>query len=172
MSQNGESHNPPNWYALRVRPNAEKAAAESLRLAGLEEFLPLARTRRHWSDRVKLLDIPLFPGYLFCRVSLDIPYRIVDTPGVIGFVGFHGTPEPIPVEEIDAVKRMLDARRRLRCMALLREGQRVEVRDGPLAGLQGVLARIKNENHLVVHLHLLQRSVAVELEGDAVTPYA
>lgn len=157
---------------MRVRPNTEKAAAESLRLAGLEEFLPLARTRRQWSDRIKSLDIPLFPGYLFCRTSLDIPYRIVETPGVVGFVGFHGRPEPIPVSEIEAVKRLLDANRRLRAMALLRAGQPIEVRDGPLAGLRGVLARIKNENHLIVNLHLLQRSVAVTLEGDAVIPYA
>ncbi len=160
------------WYALRVKPNAEKAIAGALRVAGVEEFLPLVRSRRRWSDRWKEVEAPLFPGYLFCRVSLNIPYRIVKTPGVIGFVGAGGEPEPIPHAEIEAVHRLLDSERRLRPLAVLHVGQRVRVQSGPLAGLDGVVVKFKNESHLVVNLHLLQRAVAVTLDGDAVSAYA
>ena len=172
MSEITLENNAISWYALRVRPKAEWSIAASLRLAGLEEFLPLVRRGRQWSDRWKESEQPLFPGYVFCRMSLENPYRVVRTPGIAGFVGFQGVPAPIPEEEIDAVKRMLDSERRLRPTALLREGQRVKVRSGPLSGLEGLLKRIKNERLLVVNLNLLQRSVAVELDGDAVVPYA
>jgi transcription antitermination factor NusG len=162
----------PRWYALRVAPNAEKAVAQSLRLRGVQEFLPLYTSRRRWSDRTKTLDLPLFPGYVFLRADLDRAPRLVTLPGVRGFVGFTRSPEPIPDAEIDAVQRILDSQRRLQPMKLLREGQRVHIHQGPLAGLSGLLLRIKNADHIVVSLELLQRSVAVTLDGDSVLPYA
>lgn len=177
MSENGfpapvSPQDASRWYALRVAPKAEKAVAHALRLRGVREFLPLYSSRRRWSDRTKTLDLPLFPGYVFLHADLDRAPRIVTLPGVQGFVGFSRSPAPIPDAEIEAVQRILDSQRRLQPMKLLREGQRVYIHHGPLAGLSGLLLRIKNADHIVVSLELLQRSVAVTLDGDAVLPYA
>ena len=161
---------PPNWFALRVKPNAEKAIAGALRRAGVEEYLPLVQRRQKWSDRWKLVEFPLFSGYVFCRTSFQCPYRVVSTPGVVGFVGFGGTPAAIPEWQIETVRRLIASGRRLWPMALLREGQRVAIQSGPLEGLEGILKKIKNDRQLVVGVELLNRSVAVTLDGDAVAP--
>jgi transcription antitermination factor NusG len=167
-----ESDSSQSWFALRVKPNAEKAAAAFLRRAGVEEYLPLVRDRRRWSDRWREIDAPLFPGYVFCRMPQDNGIRVVRTPGVLGFVGFGGDPAPIPENEIEAVRRMLASGRKLWTLMLQREGQRVRIRSGPLEGLEGVLLKIKDDEHVVVGLELLQRSVAVTLEGDTVVAHA
>ena len=157
-----------HWFALRVKPHAEKSVDRVLRSHGIESLLPLYTDRRAWSDRIKSLDRPLFPGYLFCRPSPDTPLKIVTIPGAVGFVGFGAGPEPIPAPEIHALERILDSGRRLRPLAILHEGQAVQVRSGPLAGLHGRILRIKSDHCLVVSVELLQRSVAVTLDGDAV----
>ncbi len=158
----------PEWFALRVKPHAEKAVNGILRSHGVESLLPLYTDHRRWSDRIKSIDRPLFPGYLFCRLAPSTPLKIVTIPGAVGFVGFGHGPEPIPTPEIQALERILDSGRRLRPLALLREGQSVRVHTGPLAGLNGRVIRIKDDNCLVVSVELLQRSVAVTLDGDSV----
>jgi transcription antitermination factor NusG len=164
--------NPLNWYALRVRPRSERAIAGSLLRDGIEEFLPLVRSRRLWSDRIKHLDLPLFPGYVFCRLDLTKPgRRLVSLPGVLGFVGFDGGPAVIPEEQLASIRRMLDSDRRITPLGLLRVGKPVRIVDGPLAGLVGTLERIRDRDHFVVSLPLLQRSVAVTLEGECISPY-
>jgi transcription antitermination factor NusG len=163
--------NSPRWYALRVRPRFEKAAAEIMRRLGVEEFLPLYSSRRRWSDRIQRVDLPLFPGYVFCRLDLAAPGpRVVAQPGVVGFVVFDGGPAEIPEEQLDAVRKLLDSQRRLMPLALLKVGQQVRVVDGPLAGLTGTLTQIRGRRHVVVNLPLLQRSVAAHLDGDSLLP--
>ena len=94
------------WFALRVKPNHEKSVATILREKRFEEFLPLFRSRRHWSDRVKAVDLPLFPGYLFCRLNLKLDNRmpLLTTPGLLYIVGSGRTPEPIDESEILAIQ--------------------------------------------------------------------
>src|SRR6201992_1230418 len=75
------------WYAVRVRPNYEKPVAAALRGKGFQEFLPLIRSKRQWSDRVKIMDLPRFPGYLFCRLDLDARLPLLTTPGFLYLVG-------------------------------------------------------------------------------------
>lgn len=158
------------WFALRVRPHAEKAVDSVLRSHGIESLLPLYCDRRQWSDRVKSSLRPLFPGYLFCRLGQDTQLKIVSVPGTVGFVGFGRGPHPIPEAEIRTIERILDSGRRLRPLAILHQGQMVMIRSGPLAGLRGRILRIKDDECLVVSIELLQRSVAVTLDGDSVDP--
>lgn len=160
----------PDWFALRVKPHAERTLLATLRSHGVEALLPVYSGRRQWSDRVKSLDFPLFPGYLFCRVNPTTPFRLVTLPGAIGFVHFGAGPAAIPGHEIQALLRILDSGRRLRPLALLREGQRVRVVAGPLSGITGLVLRIKDDHCLVVSVEILQRSVAVTLDGDSVMP--
>ena len=83
------------WYAVRVRPNYEKPVAAALRGKGFQEFLPLIRSKRQWSDRVKIMDLPLFPGYLFCRLNLEERLPLLTTPGFLYLVGVGKNPEPV-----------------------------------------------------------------------------
>src|SRR5947208_2248053 len=96
------------WYALRVQSRLTSIASASLRGKGYDEFVRLYRSRRCWSDRVKQLDLPLFPGYLFCRFNLhDRQVSVLTTPGVAGIVGTGRKPVPVTEEEIESVRRIV-----------------------------------------------------------------
>lgn len=156
------------WYALRTRPRAEKAVHEVLGWNKVESYLPLEAGRQHSNDQRKQARRPLFTGYVFCRASLQIPFRIVSIPGVLGFVGCAGRPTPVPDDEVLALRRLEDSRRALRASGLFVEGQRVRVHSGALMGLEGRIHKVKREYLLVVSIELLQRSVCVSLEEDCV----
>jgi len=146
-------------------------ASAALRGKGYEEFLPLYRSRRRWSDRVKQLDLPLFPGYLFCRFDPhDRLLPILTTPGMIGIVGAGRTPIPVPDEEIEAVRRILRSGLAAQPWPFLGAGCAVYIERGPLAGLQGVITKADKVDRLIVSVNLLQRSVAVEIDRDWARP--
>jgi transcription antitermination factor NusG len=158
------------WYALRVRSNFERAVSESLGSKGYPEFLPTYRARRRWSDRIKEIRAPLFPGYVFCRFDANNRLPILQTPGVVSIVSFAKTPTPVEESEIAAVQRIVASDALSRPWPFLNTGDRVQVIDGPLAGLEGILLEFKKSLRLVVSVTLLQRSVAVEIDGDWVRP--
>ncbi|HXG34376.1 MAG TPA: UpxY family transcription antiterminator [Bryobacteraceae bacterium] len=160
----------PRWFAVTVKPQHEKVAACALRQKGLEEFLPLYRARRQWSDRVKTLELPLFPGYVFCRFPALRKSVVLATPGVRRIVGFGGVPTPLEDAEIESIRAMITSGFGVGPWPYLRTGQRVRIEAGPLRGLEGLLVSLKDCWRVVVSLHLLQRSVAVEVERDMVRP--
>ena len=98
------------WYALRVKTGQEKIAAIMARNKGFEEFLPLHASRRRWSDRIKAIEVPLFPGYLFCRLDAEKRLPLLTMPGVMYFVGIGKIPAPIEDVEIEAIQRALVVR--------------------------------------------------------------
>jgi transcription antitermination factor NusG len=157
------------WYALTVKPRHERSASQGLRNKGLEEFSPTYRARRHWSDRMKELPVCLFPGYVFCRFSYEERLLVLGTPGITSIVGFAKTPAPIPDTEIAAIFAMVKSGRRLEPWPYLRAGERVRIDDGCLQGLCGTLVREKDEWRVVVNVEILQRSVAVEIDREALT---
>jgi transcription antitermination factor NusG len=148
-------------------------AAATLRGKGYEEFLPLYRSRRRWSDRFKELELPLFPGYLFCRCDVtDRLMPILTTPGVIGIVGAGKTPVPIDEEEIEAIRAILRSGLAALPWPFLTIGSRVYIERGPLAGLEGIITNADKVYRLIVSVNLLQRSVAVEIDRDWARPIA
>jgi len=158
------------WYAAVVRPNHEKMVSVALRNKGIEEFTPLYCEKRRWSDRVKQVELPLFPGYVFCRFAIEAPVCVVTTPGVVSLVGFGKGPAPIPDAEIRAIRTLIASGSPLFRWPYLRVGQRVRITDGALQDVEGILVKIHDEFRLVVSIELLQRSVAVTLEGFRVVP--
>ena len=158
----------PAWFAVTVRPQHEKAAAHGLERKGLEDFLPLYRDRRRWSDRVKELELPLFPGYVFCRFTLRQRAAVLATPGVRSIVGFGRTPAVVPQAEIEAIQAMVASGLPARPWPFLKVGQTVRIERGPLSGLEGILVQLKDAWRVVVSVPLLQRSVAVEIDRDVV----
>ena len=159
------------WYAIRVRSKLEKVAASVLRGKGYEEFLPTYRSRRRWADRVKEVDAPLFPGYLFCRVDVDdrlLP--ILTTPGVMSIVSAGRTPVPVSEDEIAGIQALVRSGLPALPWPTMVMGARVLIEKGPLAGLEGVALRVDKKFRLVLSLSLLQRSVTVEIEQHWARP--
>jgi transcription termination/antitermination protein NusG len=158
------------WFAIRVKPNYEKPVLATLRGKGFEPYLPVLRTRRQWSDRVKVMDLPLFPGYLFCRLDLQDRMPLVTTPGFLYIVGVGKNPEPVDDNEIEAIATVLRSGLPVKAHTSLKVGQRIELQRGPLRGLQGILTKIADQHRLYVAVTLLQRSISVEVEPDWVKP--
>jgi transcription antitermination factor NusG len=159
-----------SWYAIRVRSKFERGVAASLSGKGYEQYLPMYRSRRQWSDRTKEIDLPLFPGYLFCRFDAQVRLPILTIPGVISVVGISKTPVAVPDHEIDMIQTMVRSGLLLRPWPQLVVGSRILIEKGPLQGVEGVTLDIKKKHHLIVSVPLLQRSVAVEIDRDWVRP--
>jgi transcription antitermination factor NusG len=159
------------WYALHVRSKFENLASATLHGKGYQEFLPVYRSQRRWSDRVKELDLPLFPGYLFCRFDVhDRLLPILTTPGVVAIVGAGKTPVPVSEEEIAAVQAIVRSGLPAQPWPCLTVGSRVLIERGPLAGVEGIALNVDKKYRLVVSVPLLQRSVAVEIDRDWARP--
>ena len=161
---------PMSWYALRIQSRLSGLASVTLRGKGYEEFLPLYRARRRWSDRVKQVELPLFPGYLFCQFDVNDRLPILTTPGVIGIVGAGKLPIPVDLEEIEAVRAILRSGLAAQPWPLLCVGSKVYIERGPLAGLEGIITNTDKVYRLVVSVSLLQRSVAVEIDREWARP--
>jgi transcription antitermination factor NusG len=162
---------PMSWYALRIQSRLSALASVTLRGKGYEEFLPLYRARRRWSDRVKQVELPLFPGYLFCQFDVNDRLPILTTPGVIGIVGAGKLPIPVDLEEIEAIHAILRSGLAAQPWPLL-VGSKVYIERGPLAGVEGIITNTDKVYRLVVSVSLLQRSVAVEIDREWARPIA
>ncbi len=158
------------WFALRIRSRFEKTTATILRSKGFEEFSPSYRCKRNWSDRVKELDLPLFPGYMFCRFNPLDRFPILSTPGVVSIVGIGKIPRSVEDHEIEQVQAILASGIPAQPWPFLEIGQKVMISGGSLSGLEGFLVNFKNSVRLVVSVTLLQRSVAVEIDRDCIQP--
>ena len=160
------------WFAVRTAAGREKAVSAQFQNKGIEEFLPLYKSRRQWSDRTKEIEFPLFPGYLFCRFDFSNRLPILITPGVKLIVGYGKIPVPVSEAEIDSLRRAVSSGAEAMPWPYLSIGQRVRVREGSLTGVEGILLQVKNSWRVVLSVELLRRSVAVELDRGAVAPVA
>jgi len=158
------------WFALRVKSNFEKLSSQILQQKGYEAFLPTYHTRNRWSDRIKSVERPLFPGYLFCRFDQGDRLPILVTPGVVSVVGLGKTPVPIPEAEIQAVEGIIRSGLPAMPWPFVTVGQRLVMERGPLRGIEGILQEIKSQYRFIVSVNLLQRSVAAEVESNWVRP--
>jgi len=156
------------WYALRIRSRFEKFAAKHLRDQGYQEYLPLSRSTRRWSDRIKTVRTPLLPGYLFCKFDIQNRLPILVVPGVLSIVGIGKTPATIPESEISSLQRIISSGMQCGLWPFVQVGQSVSVERGPLAGLKGIVIEVKSNLRLVLSLPLLQRAVAVEIDRSCV----
>ncbi len=158
----------PAWFALRVRPNHERAAQRSLEHVGLEAYLPVQRVRRRWSDRMKELEAVLFPGYVFCRFGYADRMRVLNSAGVRSIVAAGSDPAPVDDSELDAVRALVKSGRPILASPYVQIGERVVIREGPLAGLRGAVMRAKDAWRVVVSVEAINCSVAIEVDADAV----
>jgi transcription antitermination factor NusG len=156
------------WFALQVRTTRELSVAVLLRGRGYTPFLPLYRCRKRWSDRIKVVDAPLFPGYVFCRLDIQNRLPVLMTPGVTQIVGYSRLPAPVDEAEINAIQTVIASGFPNQPWPFLQVGDRVRIERGPLSGLEGILLSIRGSHRLVLSVSLLQRSVALEIDAASV----
>jgi transcription antitermination factor NusG len=159
------------WFALRVRPRRERCVASAARHKGFEEFLPLYKCLRRWSDRLKVLELPLFPGYVFCRLNEEDRFALLTIPGVVHLVSNGGVPMPIDEKEISAIQAAIRSEIPLEPWHFPEVGERVRLSRGPLAGLDGFLVQTSDHQRIIVGLSVLKRSIAVEADRDWIEPF-
>ena len=163
MNQKNEE-TPSHWYALRTRSRHEKLVRDQLDKQGIEPLLPTVKRLSQWKDRKKEVEVPLFSGYCFVRFSHQDKMPIQQVTGVVEIVGSGSRPEPIPDEEIDALRRLMISVLPYDPHPYLHEGMKVEVVRGPLQGVRGILLRKEKRHRLVIGVHLIQQAAAVEID--------
>jgi transcription antitermination factor NusG len=155
------------WYAIRTRCRFEKKAATQLQSKGVEVFLPLVKHIHRWSDRRQIVEVPLFPGYGFVRLS-QFPacrLRVLQTVGVTGFVMSNGVPVPVPEQQLEDVRLLLANEIAYHAYPFLKAGQRVRIRGGCLGGLEGILISENKDHSLVISIEAIQRSLVIRIDG-------
>jgi transcription antitermination factor NusG len=161
---------PLQWYAAYTTPRHEKHVAELLAERDIETFLPLYRTVRQWKKSCPtLLELPLFPCYLFVRVRRSARGTVLSMPGVLSIVGSPKEPWPLPHFEIEALRFGVQAGK-VEPHPYLKVGERVRVTAGSMAGVEGILVRKKNEFRFILTLDAIMRSVAVEVDANDLEP--
>src|ERR1700722_3649930 len=158
----------PQWFALAVKPRFDKAVARALDTKGFETFLPLYKKRHDYGARCREFDLPLFPGYVFCRFNALMRLPIVTTPGVTRILGAANRPAPLSETEIASLQTAIKAQLPLQPFPFLQVGKRVRIGEGVLAGVVGIIVNIKRSMNLVLSVTLLQRSVMLEINQDQV----
>jgi transcription antitermination factor NusG len=152
------------WYALRTKSRYENTVASHLCARGYESFLPLYKCRRRWSDRFKEIELPLFPGYVFCQFNSLDRFPVLSIPGVVHVVGVGRTPVSIDETEIAAIQTAVKSGLPRQPCPFLEIGDRVRIEHGPLCGIEGILLGYRGHQRLVLSVTLLQRSVAVQVD--------
>ena len=161
---------PPHWYAVYTSPRHEKRVREHLEHRRVESFLPLFRSIHRWKNGCKAqVELPLFPGYLFVNIPRSERVRVLDVPGIISFVGPKCEPTQLSDFEIETLRSGLHLQKFEPYRDLV-IGRRVRIQSGPLLGLEGTLVRNAKGVRVVITVDLIQQSVAVELDADAVEP--
>lgn len=151
-----------NWNVLYTAPRAEKQVRERIEALGVECFLPLHRTPRVWSDRVKIIEIPLFNSYIFVRCSDSVLRDLLRVYGVSRIVFYNAKPAIVRQKEIDAIREFLDqAAEHALC-----PGEEVEILTGAMKNISGKVKKIK-KNHLMLYLEQLGATVCVKLTDVA-----
>jgi transcription termination/antitermination protein NusG len=161
-----------NWYGLQTRARHEKIVVQRLEERGVTTFLPLVTEVHRWSDRKKSVQMPLFGCYVFAKFAPNRAerLRVLRVDGVFGLVGDRGEGSPIPDEQIDAVRSLVEGQLPWSSHPFLKIGQRVRIRSGALDGLEGILVSRNGDRTLVISVDAIQRSLAVRVEGYAVEP--
>jgi transcription antitermination factor NusG len=161
----------PKWFAVYTTPRHEKRIAEHLSQREIEFFLPLYRSKRKWKDGSNVqLELPLFPSYVFVHIPRSERVRVLEVPGILWMVSGNGREAlPLPDADIHAMRTGLHLRS-AEPYPLPAVGERVRIRSGALANMEGVLIRRKNDYRVVITLDLIMQSIAVEVASDDIEP--
>jgi transcriptional antiterminator NusG len=154
----------PQWFAVYTRSRHEKTVAAKLNEKRIEAFLPIRKVLRRWKDRRKEIEVPLFNGYVFVRISLTERLSVLKTPGVVQILSERSQPVPIPNEQIEAIQLLVSSGLKYDPYPYLKEGMHVSVVRGPLQGVTGILLEKRKQHLLVLSVDLIQESAALQVD--------
>lgn len=157
------------WFAVQVCSRAEHKVVAILEHKGYRCLFPTYQSKRKWATQTKILRLPLFPGYIFCRIRERVVGLVMTTPGVVRILGTGKRPYPVADSEIDAIQKASLDESAGPC-AYLNVGQKVRIKSGPLAGLTGFLTQKRNQHRLVVSVQLIMKSMSVEVDPFNLCP--
>ena len=166
--QKGDTGSQMFWYAAYTSSRHEKTVAEHLRQREVECFLPLYETVRRWNNGRHRVQLPLFPSYVFVRMGVRDKLRVLQVPGLVQLVTFQGALAALPDSEIETLRNALTAGVPAQPYRYLNVGSKVEICNGPLQGLRGVLLRHQGQFRVVVSVEMIMRSIVVEVEASDV----
>jgi transcription antitermination factor NusG len=158
------------WFAVKTHPKHESLAERGLRNQDFETYVPMHRVRRQWSDRTKMIEAPLFPGYVFCRFEAQDKLRVLTSPAVRGVVSFGRDPLPVENSEIDSIRTLISTGKPIDICPYLRAGEYVCIQSGPFASVRGFILRVQDNWRVVVAIEALGCSVSVEVDAAHVLP--
>ncbi len=152
------------WYALYTKPRAEKKAEEELIEKGIETFLPLQKTLKKWSDRKKWIKVPLIRSYLFIKANRKELYRAEHTPGILKVIRFGGIPEPIPEEQINIIRYLIEKNYNIEVSSeIFNLGDSIEIVQGKLKGLKGYLVQHRGKYKVLLRINTIEKVFLVEV---------
>jgi transcription antitermination factor NusG len=158
------------WYAAYTLANHERRVARQLQERKISSFLPTYKSVRRWKDRRKLLELPLFPSYVFVQINAANRLDLLRLPGVLGLVCFQGKPVPVAPAEMENLRQGLSGQAGARPHPYLKVGRKVRIRNGSMAGVEGILVRKRDCARVVLSISLLQRSISVDIDEADVEP--
>ena len=165
-----ENELPYSWYVLHTKSRFENVVHEGLDKKSIEVFLPKIKVKSRRRDRKMMIQVPLFPGYLFVKATLD-PYRhleIVKTAGVVRLIGTKDGPVPVPEDTVESLKIMVSSDHSVITGSRLRKGDRVMVVSGPFAGITGTFVRYRGKGRVVVNIEALGQYAGVDVDENEV----
>lgn len=155
----------PRWYAIYTRSRYEKKVSMELEERGLEHFLPLVPQLRYWKDRKKIVNMPIFPGYVFVNIKLSERVRVLQANGVVRFIEFNGSPSPIPDAQIEDVRQLLKYPDRVETTSYFNCGDPVKITAGPFSGIRGKIIHSRGKQRLLVGIEIIQQAVSIEIDS-------
>ncbi len=158
----------PKWYAVYTCPNIEKKICNELAKRKIQAFLPTRMVMRQWSDRKKIIEVPLFPNYLFVNIHYKEMWLVLMLAGVVRFVSFGGIPVVVKDAEIDLIKRLISGAEVTdvkRGEGSFNGGERVQIKKGPLTGLVGTVANTAGITRLHVELETIQQVISINIDA-------
>ena len=162
-----KNNNKRSWYAVYVRSRHEKSVYSALLDKGIDASLPMMTVVRKWSDRKKKMQIPLFRGYVFVKIDVNIDnLNVLQTAGVVKFIGIRNKPSRIPDEQIHWMHMLVAESDTVRAEKEIPVGQRVRVMIGPFKGIKGVVRRVGSRSRLVVLIESIMQAVSIEINPN------
>ena len=155
----------PRWYAIYTRSRYEKKVSMELEERGLEHFLPLVPQLRYWKDRKKIVNMPIFPGYVFVNIKISEKIRVLQANGVVRFIEFNGAPSPIPDAQIEDVRQLLKYPDRVETASYFNCGDPVEITAGPFSGIRGKIIHSRGKQRLLVGIEIIHQAISVEIDS-------
>lgn len=162
----------PQWVAVYTRSRAEKRVAELLSQCSVENYLPIVAQRHKWSDRYKMVEEPLFKSYLFVKIKRKEVERVRKVQGVATIVSFGGEVVTVPDEQVESIRRLVDAKQELTVLesSALHKGAMVRIEEGPFAGMEGVLVSECKGGNFAVRIDAIGLSLVTTIDRLLVKP--